>query len=208
MYFYISLRFLTANTMIAPARIQFLKERITRFDDQQAYKELFIALFPALLQFAIGFTRNKPSAEEIVSDVFLNIWEKRTRLEHVSNLKLYLYTAVRNQALNVLARENRMPLADLSELPVELGTVPFDPEKMMITAEMKKLIRDAIDRLPPRCRLIFKLVKEDELKYREVAEILKISAKTVEAQMTIALKKIGEAVKFDISKTLSARNGK
>ncbi|MBZ5857802.1 RNA polymerase sigma-70 factor [Flavihumibacter profundi] len=194
--------------MIASARIQFLKERIARFNDQQAYKELFVAFFPPLLKFAMGFTRGRQPAEEIVSDVFISIWEKRSRLEHISSLKLYLYTTTRNKSLNYLSRENRVLLTDLSELPVELGNLPLDPERMMITAEMKKMIREVIDRLPARCRLIFKLVKEDELKYREVAELLKISPKTVEAQMTIALKRIGEAVKFDINKTVSATTGK
>jgi RNA polymerase sigma-19 factor, ECF subfamily len=187
--------------MIAAARIQFLKEQITRYDDQLAYRELFMAFYPPLLQFATGFTKAKQPAEEIVSDVFIVIWEKRSRLEHISNLKIYLYTSIRNTALNYLSRNNRILLTDLSEIPIELGTLPLNPERMMITAEMKKMIQDAVLKLPTRCKLIFKLVKEDELKYREVAELLKISIKTVEAQMTIALKRIGEAVSFDISKT-------
>ncbi len=188
--------------MIADARIAFLKDRITRYSDQLAYKELFMAFHPHLVGFALGFIKSRQSAEEIVSDVFITIWEKRSRLEHIGNLKIYLYTATRNTALNYLARNNRVLLTDLSEIPVELGAIPLNPERMMITAEMKKMIQEAINRLPARCKLIFKLVKEDELKYREVAELLKISQKTVEAQMTIALKRIGEVVRFDISKTL------
>ncbi|GAO42771.1 RNA polymerase sigma-70 factor [Flavihumibacter petaseus] len=187
--------------MIADARIQFLNERIARFNDQTAYNELFTAFYPNLLTFAMGFIKSRQPAEEIVSDVFINIWQKRSRLEHVSNLKLYLYTATRNTALNYLSRHNRVMITELSEIPVELSTLPLNPERMMITAEMKKMIQEAVDRLPARCRLVFKLVREDELKYREVAELLKISQKTVEAQMTIALKRIGEVVKFDIHKT-------
>jgi RNA polymerase sigma-70 factor (ECF subfamily) len=72
----------------------------------------------------------------------------------------------------------------------------------MITADMLALIRKAIDGLPPKCRTIFKLVKEDGLKYREVAEILNISVKTVESQLAIALHKIGTVVSFDISKAI------
>jgi len=194
--------------MIAAARLQYLKERIARFNDQVAYKELFVAIYPQLLQFALGFTRTRPPAEEIVSDVFMTIWEKRSRLEHISNLKLYLYTATRNSCLNYLSRENRMLMVDISEIPVEMGALTLDPERMMITAEMKKLIREAVDSLPARCKLIFKLVKEDEFKYREVAELLNISQKTVETQMSIALKRIGEAVKFDIQKTFPLRREK
>ncbi|MBC6491246.1 RNA polymerase sigma-70 factor [Flavihumibacter stibioxidans] len=190
--------------MIAPARIQFLKERIARYDDQTAYRELYVAFYPSLFQFANGFIKSRQSAEEIVSDVFITIWEKRNRLEHVSNLKLYLFTSTRNASLNYLDRNNKVLTTDLSELPVEMGSLNYDPEKMMITAEMKRMIHDAVQKLPSRCKLIFKLVKEDELKYREVAELLKLSVKTVEAQMTIALKRIGEVVRFDINKTVSA----
>ena len=65
---------------------------------------------------------------------------------------------------------------------------------------MHKRLHYAINELPPKCRLIFKLVKEDGLKYREVAELLNLSVKTIENQMTIALRKIGQSVQFDFSK--------
>jgi len=70
---------------------------------------------------------------------------------------------------------------------------------------MLALIQRAIDQLPPQCRLIFKLAKEDGLKYREVAEILNISIKTVENQLAIAVQKIGMAVNFDIRRTISSQ---
>jgi RNA polymerase sigma factor (sigma-70 family) len=73
---------------------------------------------------------------------------------------------------------------------------------LMITADMLAMIQQAINQLPPKCKIIFKLTKEDGLKYREVAEILNISVKTVENQLAIALHKIGTAVHFDIQKTI------
>lgn len=188
--------------MIAEARIVFLKDRLTRYNDQAAYKELFTAFYPRLMPLAVSIIKSRQSAEEIVSDVFINIWQKRSRLEHISNLKLYLYTATRNTALNYRERENPAQTIDLAELPVELGMLPMNPEGLLITAEMKKMIHEAVNQLPNRCQLIFKLVKEDELKYREVAELLKISVKTVEAQMTIALRRIGEAVRFDQQRSI------
>ena len=69
---------------------------------------------------------------------------------------------------------------------------------------MIRKIQEAVQSLPPRCKLIFKLVKEEELKYREVAELLNLSVKTVENQMTIALKKIGSAIGFDIHRAVSS----
>ncbi|MFT4024058.1 MAG: RNA polymerase sigma-70 factor [Flavihumibacter sp.] len=182
----------------------FLKDRLARYNDQAAYKELFTAFYPRLVLFAFGIIKSRPSAEEIVSDVFINIWQKRSRLEHIGNFRLYLYTATRNTAINYRQREHPTQNIDLADLPVELSLLPVNPEGLLITAEMKKMIREAVDQLPNRCKLVFKLVKEDELKYREVAELLKISVKTVEAQMTIALRRIGETVRFDPHRSLPA----
>jgi RNA polymerase sigma-70 factor (ECF subfamily) len=72
----------------------------------------------------------------------------------------------------------------------------------MITAEMLALIQKAIDQLPPKCKMIFKLAKEDGLKYREVAEVLSVSIKTVENQLAIALEKIGNTVHFDVGRSI------
>jgi RNA polymerase sigma-70 factor (ECF subfamily) len=70
----------------------------------------------------------------------------------------------------------------------------INPEQLMITEEMRKTIRQAIEQLPPRCKQIFTLIKGDGLKYKEVASILNLSVKTVEAQMAIATKKLISAV--------------
>ena len=74
----------------------------------------------------------------------------------------------------------------------------------MLTAEMMNRVQKAINDLPPRCQLIFKLIKEDGLKYREVADLLHLSLKTIENQMAIAIRKIGLAIHFDIRTTLSS----
>lgn len=81
---------------------------------------------------------------------------------------------------------------------VQLNSIYFDPEKLMITEEVFRQIRQAVNDLPPRCRLIFKLIKEDGLRYKEVAEILHLSIKTVEAQMAIALRRVGKCMQMDI----------
>jgi RNA polymerase sigma factor (sigma-70 family) len=89
-------------------------------------------------------------------------------------------------------------------MQAELTSIYFDPEQLLITAEMLGFIYKAIDQLPPKCKMVFKLAKEDGLKYREVAEVLNISVKTVENQLAIALQKIGEVVSFDIHRSISS----
>ena len=191
--------------MIAAAKIAWMQEQIARYDDESAYKELFVQLYTPLLQFAASFVKSRESAEEVVSDVFMAIWEKRKRIATISNLKVYLYVATRNTAINYLARQNKLVTTNIDEMDLEPESIYFNPEQLLITAEMSKRVKEIIDQLPPRCKIIFKLVKEDELKYREVAEILNLSVKTIENQLSIALRKIGAAISFDIKRTISSR---
>ena len=188
--------------MIAAAKIKYLQDRIAQNDDAFAYKELFVSFYNPLLRFAITMVKSKEQAEEVVSDVFINIWEKRKRIGSITNLKVYLFIAVKNTALNYLSRQNKNLTDSIDEAGIELKSIYFDPEQLMVTAEMVNRIRDAIEQLPPKCKLIFKLIKEDELKYREVAEILGVSVKTVESQISIALKKIGTAIHFDRNRAI------
>jgi len=190
--------------MIAANRIKYLQTRIAEFEDQQAYKELFTSLYSYLYHFAFSFVKSKQPAEEILSDVFIKIWEKRSELGKIFNLKVYLYVATRNIALNYIEKQKRNATHTIDEFTAGIKSLYFDPEQLMVTAEMMNLIHKAINDLPAKCRMVFKLVKEDGLKYKEVAEIMNISVKTVENQLAIALRKIGTAVDFDIRRTIPA----
>ena len=182
--------------------IERLQQQIALFNNQQAYNELFLHFYPPLHQFAFSFLRSKQLSEEAVSDVFIKIWEKRKTLHTITNLKFYLFTATRNTAFNYLKKQKGLQNLLPDDYWVELNSVFFDPEQLMITAEMVNKIHEAVQSLPARCKLIFKLVKEEELKYREVAELLNLSIKTVENQMTLALKKIGSAIGFDVHRSV------
>lgn len=185
---------LSTALIMTIADLQELSARVALNEDAEAYKKLFLHYHPKLLSFSQAITHCKESSEEVVSDVFLKIWKRRATLLQIKNLPLYLYVSTRNISLNYLARQKNAPLCYLDEANVELTSIYYNPEQMMITAEMFHRIRTAVDQLPPRCRLIFKLVKEGGLAYKEVAELLQLSLKTVENQMTIALKKLGESV--------------
>jgi RNA polymerase sigma-70 factor (family 1) len=188
--------------MISAIRLQYLQNRISTFDDQWAYQELFSQFYCSLTKFALSLIKSKQSAEEVVSDVFMKIWERRRKLEEIENLRVYLYVATRNTALNYLDKQKKSITSNIDELKSEPRCTYIDGEQMMVTAELMERIHREIERLPPKCRAIFKLVKEDQLRYKEVAEILHISTKTVENQLAIALRKIGAAVRFDINRTI------
>jgi len=193
--------------MIASDKILYLQNQIAYYDDQFAYKELFTGFYAYLYHFAFSYVKSKQSAEEILSDVFIKIWEKRKDLQKIDNLKVYLYVATRNTALNYVEKQKRAATYEIDESTIALKALYFDPEQLLITAEMMSRIQNAINDLPLKCRLVFKMVKEDGLKYREVAEIMNISVKTVENQLAIALRKIGTAVDFDIKRSIPASLG-
>jgi RNA polymerase sigma-70 factor (family 1) len=187
---------------IAASRIQYLQSRISRFDDQLAYKELFTSLHPSLFQFVTGIVKSRQSAEEIVSDLFMKIWEKRNTLEEIKNLRVYCFVAARHLSINQLEKQKRHHHSDIDDYKTRLFHCAPDPEECMISAEMLRLIHNVVEDLPPRCKLSFKLVKEHGFKYREAAEILQVSEKTIENQLSIALKKISAAIHFDIGRSI------
>lgn len=166
--------------------------------DQAAYKELFLMLHGRLKQFAYSILKSGEEAEELVSDIFIRIWQKREQLTTIESPLLYFYTTAKNLAFNRLSKQKRQLNTSADDWWVQLNSIYFNPEQLMMTEEMMRQIRKAINDLPPRCRLIFKLIKEDGLKYREVAELLQLSVKTVEAQMAIALRRLGKCMHLDI----------
>lgn len=175
-----------------------LFERLALSGDEAALADLHKLYFYRLYKLACSIIGNKETAEEITNDVFIRIWQSRQLLPKVINPELYLLKCARNQALQYL-RKPRPEIAedDLHDFGIEWEP---SPEQLFISSEMVHRINAAIDSLPPKCKLIFLLIKEGNLKYREVADLLNLSVKTVEAQMSIALQKIGHSVPFSLSR--------
>ena len=187
--------------MIANSELSKLLSKISLYDDAIAYKELFVLYHTKLVQFSSSITQSKESAEEVVSDVFLKIWKNRSVLPTIENFNLYIYIITKNLSINYLHKQKRHQPFSLDNVVVEFRSAYLDPEELMITGEMHKRLHQAISELPPKCQLIFKLVKEDGLKYREVAELLHLSIKTIENQMTIALRRVGQSIHFKLTNT-------
>ncbi len=167
-------------------------------NDQAAYKELFLMLHGRLKQFAYSILKSHEEAEELVSDLFIRIWEKRDQLTSIESPLLYFYATAKNLAYNRINKQKRQQQPPPEDWLIQLNSIYFDPEQLMMTEEMMRQIRQAINNLPPRCRVIFKLVKEDGLRYKEVAELLHLSVKTIEAQMAIALRRLGKCMQLEI----------
>lgn len=186
--------------MLATEEIKNLQKKIATNNDQNAFGQLYVVFMPRLVQFAQSIIKNKELAEEIVSDVFIKIWQNRQHLKEVDNFKLYLYISTKNTALNYLSRHYRKNVISLDEFTIIPVSVNYNPEQILITSELINRINTSIAMLPSRCKLIFKLAKEDGLKYNEIAKLLNISVKTIDGQMAIAVKKIGKAISFNLKK--------
>jgi RNA polymerase sigma-70 factor (ECF subfamily) len=156
----------------------------------KAYERLYNLLYPGLVRFAYAFVKNRETAQDIVSDVFIKLWQIRGRLAEIENLKVYVFTLARNFSYNYLTRQLKRAVLSLEDADPEVLITIEDPEALCISADAVEKIRAAIRQLPPQCRIIFQLVKEEGMKYREVAEVLHLSVLTVRNQVAIATKKI------------------
>ncbi|HTI11647.1 MAG TPA: RNA polymerase sigma-70 factor [Puia sp.] len=170
--------------------------RVIALPDEHAFEDLYRHYFVRLYRFCFSIIHLKEPAEEIIHDVFMNLWKKRLTLGEIDNLDVYLYVAVKNLSLNYLRDNHFPPTVDIEQSCNNYIQFHADPEALLVSAEVVRAVLAAIDQLPPRCKLIFKLIKEDGLKYKEVAELLGLSVKTVEAQLAIALKKIAAVLKM------------
>lgn len=183
--------------MVENGNLYHLQKKVA-LGDEKAFRQLFNHFASHLTRFAFSITQDKEAALEMMDEVFVKVWKNRSKLPDITNLKTYLYTSIKNASLNYLSQKARVHHNEF----FDLDNLPFadhqSPEQMLIAKEIFKKISNAVDSLPPKCRIIFRLVREDGLKYREVAEILNISVKTVDAQMVIAVKKISEKVKFHL----------
>lgn len=175
--------------------IEDLQPKIAR-GDQTAFKQVFQLFQKKLTLFSKSIVKSEEAAREIVDDVFIKIWRNRSNIMAIANLRLYLYKAAKNSSLNYLSsKANRYVNEPFDFFEVEICDVEPTPEKRMISMELSKKITSSIENLPPRCKMIFKLIREDGLSYKEVGEVLNISVKTVDAQMVIAVKQIAQSLK-------------
>jgi RNA polymerase sigma factor (sigma-70 family) len=110
-------------------------------------------------------------------------------------LNTYLYVSIKNLSLNYIRNEAKHRHLDIDSLYNECSYISIDPESLLITKEQASDLNALINKLPVRCKMIFKLVKIDGLRYKEVATLLNISVKTVENQLIIAIKKIAETLR-------------
>ncbi|MDN3205263.1 RNA polymerase sigma-70 factor [Algoriphagus sediminis] len=158
-----------------------------KIGDQKALEMLFHEFYQPLCQYAYSFLQDREDAEEVVQNSFVKIWEKREEIDIQTSAKAYLYRMIRNSCLNEIqhqkVKSQHQELAKMDGPGMEQSS-----DSIAIHGELEEKIRQAMEKLPEQCRLIFKLSRFEDLKYKEIAVQLNISVKTVENQMGKALK--------------------
>ncbi len=160
----------------------------------EALRNLIKMYHMRLYRYIGMYVRDTDAVSELVSDVFYSIWQQKTELLVVNNFEGYLFRMAKYKALNFLRKRN-LNTVNIDEIPVELyvDTVS-SPEDNVIKIEDVQELNNAIEMLPPKCKLAFKLVREDGFSHKEAADFLSISVKTLEVHLTRAMHKIRSVI--------------
>lgn len=158
--------------------------------DENAFDAIFRAWYPALVRSSEGIVGSQAVAEELVQDVMLELWRRRESLDTDMTVQAYLFRATRNRSLNHVRHErvqrNAEPYIALDESHDSTTSEQMQEDVIAVA------VRRAVAELPDRCREVFELSRFRGLKYSEIASALGISVKTVEAQMSKALRILRE----------------
>jgi RNA polymerase sigma-70 factor (family 1) len=159
-----------------------------------AFDELFLNYYNRLAAFAQQYVKRREYAEEITSELFVKLWLKRDSLSHISDPGVYLFISIKNASLNQLRSISKRTNIPVEEEKHEPSLNPHISGSDLERKELALKLNKAVEALPEQRKIIFRLVKENGLKCREVAQILNISKRTVENQMFKAVKTLADAL--------------
>jgi RNA polymerase sigma-70 factor (ECF subfamily) len=161
--------------------------------DNSAFNTLFRKHYAYLCMVVLRMTQSKEQAEDIVQEVFLEVWRKKKQLDIKTAVKSYLHRAAVNKTLNKI-RDKKFDFDQDEEKLDSMATMQSSPLQKMQGEELQSVIKTAYESLPEKCRIVFSMVKYEAMSYKETAEKLEISVKTVENQMSKALRIMREAI--------------
>jgi len=166
--------------------------------DKTAFQKIFLEHYAHLFQTAFRLLRDRMSAEDIVQDVFAKLWANRHQLTVHTNLGGYLRKSTVNSCLNYLEKQSRLKISS------ETSDIPGAKLTKLEEEELITMLDNAIERLPPQCRIIFTLSRKAGFGNQEIAEHLGLSKRTVENQLAIALSKLRETLRPFLAATVMA----
>ena len=166
------------------------------------FEEIYVSWFSRMKYFALEYVVSEEDAENIVQDVFTELWEKKEILAYDVNLVALLFTSIKNRCIDLLRHRivvkeavNLMQEEYQATLRMKLASLELFDQSLLSEQDIERIITEVIDSLPEKCREIFIKSKIEGKKQKEIAAELNISLKTVENQMAIAYKKLNSSYK-------------
>lgn len=169
--------------------IEKLAKKISE-SNESAFRDVFDYYYPRLLNYAFVIIKNHESAEDIVLEVLHSVWERRSKIHQIENLNTYLYICARNKTLDYHKKDSRLINVAFDEPHYEEYITHLNPEIRLINKELIETIDKAILNLPEKTRMVYRLIKEEGMKYQETADLLGVSVKTVNNQLLSAMKEV------------------
>lgn len=185
------------RTTMDPIKLRFLLKNIVEKNDERSFSAFFDHYHTRLIKLAMVFVPKFDQAEEVVSEVFLSLLRKKRSLLTIHHLEGYLFKMVKYEALAYIKNKSQSTgHALIDDVQDYLSPDTNDPEKKMINDDLGHILNAAIEKLPTKRGLVFQMVKDEKLSYRQVSEILEISERTVEVHLKLAIQ--------DLRKSLSS----
>ena len=176
------------------------KNKLRFIDNEQYLRETFEKIyegsFERLIRYAFSITKEKEIAEDVVADVFANLWDKRDQLNNIKDLRYYLNASIRNQAIRKIKKHTKLPLLSIKNESSDHLTFSdnTDPENLLMGKELGNIIASVINSLPPQAGKIYNLSKNGKSN-QQIALDLEISKRTVENHLYSVFKKFKEELK-------------
>ncbi|MDX9902726.1 MAG: RNA polymerase sigma-70 factor [Bacteroidales bacterium] len=167
--------------------------RRIRNGDKQEFEKLFRSSYVSLVRYAKTLIRDHDTAEEIVQELFFRLWQDRDKLNIKTSLNGYLFRSVHNRSLHHIEHQ-QVVSRHAGEVAASAQSVSEPVTEAIYYSELQAKVAGVLERLPERCRMIFRMSRFDGLKYNEIAEKLAVTVKTVEADMGRALREFRKAL--------------
>ena len=180
------------NVLMDENQLNNLIERI-KGGDRESFNQVFRRYYSPLVRFCVRFVADSDIAAEIVQELFVKLWSNREKLSFNNSFESYMLTSVRNSAITYINKERSHAEANLRVYSEESDN--NDPSETLQSNNLEESYRQILKAMPEKRREVFLASRFDGLKYAEIAEKLGISQKTVEAQMSAAIKQLREGLK-------------
>ena len=176
-----------------PIKLRFLLKNIVEKNDERSFSAFFDHYHTRLIKLAMIFVPKFDQAEDVVSEVFLKLLKKKDLLLTIQHVEGYLFKMVKHEAL-AKVKNQRSGNVLVDDIQDYLSSDTVDPEKKMINDDLGRILNTAIEKLPPKRGLVFKMVKDENMSYKQVAEILEISERTVEVHLKLAIQDLRKSL--------------